>query len=98
MIGYWDPNNPVSVNDDSVKVTVYKGKNSTLLAVGNFGSANQTCSLHIDYAKLGYDPLKCIIVIPAIERYQDSQRLQTLRDLNIPAKKGYLMVVKEKEK
>lgn len=98
MIGYWDPNNPVSVNDDSVKVTVYKGKNSTLLAVGNFGSTNQTCSLHIDYAKLGYDPLKCIIVIPAIERYQDSQRLQTLRDLNIPAKKGYLMVVKEKKK
>lgn len=96
MIGYWDPNSPVSVNNDSVKVTVYKGTEKSILAIGNFGSTNQLCSLHINFSKLGYSKAKCTIFIPAIERYQQEQKLSSLNDLRIPGGKGYLIVVRNK--
>lgn len=94
MIGYWDPSNPVTTDNDSIKVTVYKGRKETLLAVANFESADQSCSLHVDYEKLGCDSSKCTFFIPPVERYQDGQHLSSLDHLEIPGGKGYLIVVK----
>ncbi|HEX5553387.1 MAG TPA: glycoside hydrolase domain-containing protein [Chitinophagaceae bacterium] len=94
MIGYWDPNNPVNVDDDSVKVTVYKGSEESILAVGNFGSTDQLCSLTIDFHKLGYDKAKCSFIIPEIQRYQHERQLTALDQLKVPGGEGYLIVVK----
>jgi hypothetical protein len=94
MIGYWDPNNPVNVDDDSVKVTVYKGSEESILAVGNFGSTDQLCSLTIDFHKLGYDKAKCSFIIPEIQRYQHGRQLTALDQLKVPGGEGYLIVVK----
>jgi hypothetical protein len=96
MIGYWDPNNPVTVNNDSVKVTVYKGVKKSILAVANFGSRDQVCFLKINFHKLGYDEDRCSVIIPQIERYQDRQQLHSLNHLKIPAKKGYLIILKSR--
>jgi hypothetical protein len=98
MIGYWDPNNPVSVDNDSVKVTVYKGVEESILAVGNFGNTEQLCSLNVDFSKLGYDKSNCSIFIPQIERYQDGQKLNSLSHLTIPGKKVYLIAIKNDRK
>lgn len=97
MIGYWDPNNPVHVNNDSVKVTVYKGVKESILSIGNFSSADQMCNFSIDFHKLGYDKRKCTLFIPEIIRFQDEKRLTLsgLDHLKIPGKKGYLIIIKE---
>lgn len=95
MIGYWDSGTPVSTDNDSIKVTLYKGATKSMLAVGNFSSADQQCSVHVDFKKLGYDRSKTTYFIPAIERYQDGQQLESLDHLKVPAKKGYLIVLKQ---
>lgn len=97
MIGYWDQNNLVKVNDDSVKITVYQGIKESILAVGNFGNTDQMCSLRIDFNKLGYDKKECSIFIPEIKRYQQEQKLSLadLDHLSIPGREGYLIIVKK---
>jgi hypothetical protein len=97
MIGYWDPGNPATVNNDSVKITVYRGKRCSILAVGNFASTPQSCTIHLDYGKLGFPQSKSVMFTPAIYRFQDSQQLKSLGHLNIPAKKGYLIIVKSND-
>jgi hypothetical protein len=99
MIGYWDPEVPVRSDNDSVKVTVYTNAASAILSVGNFSSKDQTCSLHIDYKKLGFDPDKYTLSIPAIDRFQSGQSLSGVPDqLRIPAKKGYLILLSQSPK
>lgn len=96
MIGYWDKNCPVTSSNDSVKVTVYKGKMQTIIAVANFGQTEQSASLKINYQQLGLDETKASFSIPFILRYQDEKQLASLENLVIPAKMGYLIVVENK--
>ena len=96
MIGYWDKNCPVASSNDSVKVTVYKGKMQSVIAVANFGQTEQSASLKINYQELGLDKTKASFSIPFILRYQDEKQLASLENLVIPAKMGYLIVVENK--
>ncbi|KAA9034375.1 hypothetical protein FW778_22680 [Ginsengibacter hankyongi] len=93
MIGYWDDDNPVTVDNDSIKVTVYKGTKQSIISVANFGSTDQKCSLDINFQKLGYNKSSCSFFIPEIEGYQTAMQLSTLDLLQIPGKKGYLIIV-----
>ena len=96
MIGYWDKNCPVTSSNNSVKVTVYKGKTQTIIAVANFGQTEQSASLKINYQQLGLDRSKVEFRVPFILRYQDEKRLASLEKLDVPAKKGYLIVMEDK--
>jgi hypothetical protein len=95
MTGYWDPAVPVKADNDAVKVTVYGEATSAIVAVGNFSNTDQDCALTIDYKKLGFDEAKYAVSIPAIENFQAVQST-TLGHLKIPAKKGLLILIKEK--
>lgn len=97
MIGYWDKNNPVKVNDDSIKVTVYQGAKESILAVGNFSNDDQFCSVNIDYRKLGLDSSECSFTAPAIERYQTAQTFNSLRHLWVPAGRGWLIIISKRK-
>jgi hypothetical protein len=96
MIGYWDKNCPVTSSNDSVKVTVYKGKIQTIIAVANFGQTAQSTSLKINYQQLGLDKSKVEFRVPFILRYQDEKQLASLENLVVPVKMGYLIVVENK--
>ena len=95
MMGYWEAGNPVSVDNPAIRVTVFKGKEATILAVGNFSGQEQECRLVIDYEKLGLTATSVSIRIPGIENYQDSQTNVSPGHLVVPAGKGYLMVIKK---
>jgi len=94
MIGYWDRHTPVTCANDSLRVTLYKGRNESILAVANWARTPQTGTIAIDWAKLGYDPAKCIVTIPPIQDFQEYQHLDLLRSLTVPAKQGYLIVLR----
>lgn len=96
MIGYWDKNCPITSSNDSVKVTLYKGKMQTIIAVANFGQTAQSTSLKVNYYQLGLDRSKVEFRVPFILRYQDKKQLASLENLDIPAKKGYLIVIQDK--
>ena len=96
MIGYWDKNCPVTSSNDSVKITVYKGKIQTIIAVANFGQTEKSAFLKVNYQQLGLDKTRASFSIPFILRYQNKKQFASLDNLVIPAKKGYLIVVENK--
>jgi len=91
MVGYWDPACPVRSGDDLVKATLYRGKRTSVIAVAAWGKEDRTCTLTVDWKKLGYTPAR--IRMPAIKGFQEARTLSSLEGLTIPAGKGYLIVL-----
>lgn len=98
MIGYWEKDCPVTCNDTTIKASVYKGADEIIIAVANWTDQDKEGSLTIDWARLGLDPAKYQISIPAIKDFQQSQAQASPDKINIPARKGYLIVLKQKIK
>jgi hypothetical protein len=96
MIGYWDSDNPVTCTNDSLRVTLYKGTEESILAVANWGSTDQNGTITIDWGKLGYDPSTCAVTVPPVPEFQDGQTVASLDRITVPGKKGYLIVLRNK--
>jgi hypothetical protein len=94
MIGYWDRNIPAACTNDSLRVTVYRGSEESILAIANWGSGDQTATITIDWEKLGYNPSKCDITIPSIPEFQEGRTLASLDGLRVPGKKGYMITLR----
>lgn len=96
MMGYWDKEFPVSSNNSSVKASIFKGEEETIIAVANWTDKDQEVSLVVDWLKLGIDSTKSEIIIPEIKDFQKEQKLTSLDKISIPGKKGYLILLKNK--
>ena len=92
MIGYWDKNNPVSIDNEMVKATVYKGKKDLLIAIACWGDQDQNCSISIDWDKIGWPSGAYRYYMPAIEKFQEELTLNSLTNMTIPKEKGFLIV------
>ena len=93
MIGYWDKNNPVSIDNEMVKATVYKGEKDMIIAIAGWGDQDQNCSINIDWNKIGWSTSAYKYYMPAIEQFQDEKTLDALTTMTIPLKKGFLIIV-----
>ena len=97
MIGYWDKNSPVKSSNDSVKATVYRGRQQSIIAIANFKNVDEVTSLKINFQQLGLNEANCIFHIPSILNYQNDQQLNSLKNINVPAGKGYMIVIENKK-
>lgn len=94
MIGYWVSDNPVKINNEKVKATLYRKKDNTLLiAVASWAENDVDVELDIDWDALGIKP-RSLMATPAIPDYQDEQTLRVKDTLTIPKGKGFLIVIK----
>lgn len=96
MIGYWDKENPITVDNEMVKATLYKGCTVSIISIAGWSKADQVCNVEIDWKKLGYNPSDYTYYLPAIKDFQKEQELKTLSHLTIPEGKGFLIVLKNK--
>ncbi len=96
MVGYWDASSPLTCTNDSVRATLYKGREESVLAIANWGSEEQRCSIRIDWAKLGYDSAACSLTIPRIPGYQDTPPRASLDEIRVPGRKGYLILMRNR--
>lgn len=94
LLGFWDNNCPVVISNENVKASLFKGEDVSIIAVANWSDVNQTTQLTINWNKLGYNESTSIISIPYISDYQQSTVDFSLESLEIPAKQGYLIVIK----
>ena len=69
----------------------------SVIAVANFGNTDQFTSLQVNFKKLRLDKINAAFHIPSILRYQDDQELKSLERIDIPAGKGYLIVIENKK-
>ncbi|MFV0482755.1 MAG: glycoside hydrolase domain-containing protein, partial [Bacteroidales bacterium] len=96
MIGFWDADCPAKSDNKEIVATVYKGKNSSIIAVANWTKEEQSGKLQIDWEKLGMNPDKVSIKIPYVKEYQEAKDFNLDDTLNIEGGKGYLLVVEMK--
>jgi hypothetical protein len=96
MIGYWDKNCPVTCANAMVKATVYKGKDCTIISVANWSKKDQPTTLIVDWVKLGINPAKAEISIPAVKDFQTAQKNVALNKLMVPGGKGFLIIIRSR--
>ena len=96
MVGYWEKDCPVTCSNPSVKASVYKSADETIIAVANWTDRDEEVSIAIDRAKLGIDPSKFDLSIPEIKDFQSGKIVVSLDKMTIPGKKGFLIVLKKK--
>ena len=65
MLGWWDPDNPVKVvGSGDVKATVYRGRNSSVVALANFGGKAAEVRLELKGALPGFSAADFGAAIP----------------------------------
>ena len=97
MIGYWDPDCPVTTSDPEVKATAYVKDGSTLVSVGNFSDRDKTVRLAIDWKALGLDPAKVMITVPEILNFQEETSFKPGDGIPVKSKEGWLLVLSERK-
>ena len=96
LTGYWEEDHPVKSSNTKVFTSLFKGDEESILAVANWSDKDQTVSLNLRWQEIGIDPSKAEIFIPLIKDFQDPYEKVTLGNLDIPAKKGFLIVIRNK--
>ena len=69
MLGYWHSKNPVTINNENIKCTVYLKENAAMICIYNFSAKKESICLNINKELLGFD-YSDILTIPEINNYQ----------------------------
>ena len=94
MLGYWNPDCPVTTSDSDVKATVYVKEGVSLISIGNFSSEDKTVSLNINWNSLGLNAKRASLIAPKIENFQDNIIFKVNEKIPVKSKNGWLLVVK----
>ena len=95
MLGYWDPDCPVSTSDPEVKATAYVKDGKTLVSIGNFSDRDKTVRLAVDFKALGIDPGKAKIFAPAVTNFQEETAFKPGQPITIKSKEGWLIIISQ---
>ncbi len=91
-IGYWDNNNPVKTGNADILASVYRKKDKSMIAIGNWTDSDQSVRLKIDWKKLGMNQKTAKIEIPPIDDLQKAG-VADINQLQIPASKGLILII-----
>jgi len=96
--GYWEKNYPVKSNNKNIYTSLFKGTGESILAVANWSDKDQQVSLSLRWKELGIDPAVTEFFIPYIKDFQDANDNVKFESLVIPGGKGFLIILKNKNK
>lgn len=97
MIGYWENDCPVRCSNSSVKASIFKNADVSIISLANWTDQGKKVSLYIDWAKLKINPTRVDVFTPEIENFQAGRSHISLNEIVIPGKKGFLIVIKKKD-
>ncbi len=98
MKGYWENENPVKVSEPSIKASIYLGNDEAVIALANWSDMDKNTSVKVSWAKLGMEAAASEIFIPEIQGFQLPQKIVSLDRVVIPGKKGYLIILRKRNK
>ncbi len=96
LAGYWDSDCPVKCNNNSCKASLFRGSDSSVIAVANWTDKNNQVTIDVDWNRLGINPEKVGIFMPAIKDFQEEKENVSLTNLIVPGFRGFLIVLKNK--
>jgi hypothetical protein len=98
MTGYWEVNSPVKTSNQLIRATIYKSDAGAIISVANWSDHDQVTSVSVAWEKLGMQQALTDIFIPEIKGFQAEQKSCSLNKMTIPGEKGFLIVMKKREK
>ncbi len=96
LLGYWDSNCPAECSNRSCIASLFRGIESSVIAVANWTDREKSISLNVEWKKLNTDPAKVDIFMPAINEFQEEDTDMSLDNITIPGGKGFLIILKNK--
>ena len=93
MIGYWDPDCPVSTDKKDVPVTAYCKEGKALIAMASWSEKPEEVTLRIDWKKIGIDRDNARLEAPEIKDFQGEAVFKLSDTIPVAPGKGWLMVV-----
>ena len=93
MLGYWDPDCPVTTSDLDVKATAYVKDGKALVSIGNFSGKDKTIRLTVNWKAIGIDPAKAKITAPEIMNFQEETSFKAGQLIPVKSKEGWLIVI-----
>lgn len=96
MIGYWEEDCPVKTNNPELVVSVFKGSDNLVLAVGNWSGKDQTGSLLINWKNIGIKEENAVFITPAVKDFQEEAEINRTGQLKIEGGKGLIVILKQK--
>ena len=96
MVGYWDPNAPVTTGRSDVLATSYVRPGRVLVAIGSWASDTAQVQLTIDWKTIGIDSSKAVITQPAIANFQSGVTFNVGDAIPVAPAKGALIVIRQR--
>jgi hypothetical protein len=97
MVGYWDASVPVRSSNPAIRATLYRGRDESFIALGNWSRSEQPAALVIDWERLGIDQAKATVSMPRIEGFQEGLGPVSLDGLTVPGGKGWILSIVPKK-
>jgi Tfp pilus assembly protein PilF len=93
MLGYWSPSCPARTDNPRVLATVYKKKDSSLVAIASWAAEDTTVRLSVDWKQLGIDPATAVFTAPEISNFQPSATFHPGDRITVQKGKGWLLIL-----
>ncbi len=95
MKGYWENDCPVRTNNPMIFSTVYQKEGESLISVASWADSPSWFTFKYDWAALGLDSVKTILIAPEIKDFQQYRVFKPGDQIPVEPKKGWLMYLKE---
>jgi hypothetical protein len=97
MIGYWSPNVPVRTGRKDILATVYKKRESLLIALASWAPESVECRLDIDWTAIGMDEENTVLEAPYAKDFQNAAVFLPSEDIPVEKGRGWLLVLRKKD-
>ena len=95
MVGWWDPECPVTTGNPDVLATVYKGQDHAIVALASWAATATNVTLNINWKSLGLAQESSRVFAPAVANFQPAFLLEkTAHTIPVEPGKGWLLVIR----
>ncbi|GAB3346962.1 DUF6067 family protein [Arachidicoccus ginsenosidivorans] len=102
MIGYWDPDVPVTSSQQDVKVTVYQKKDKMLIAYASWAKKDVQLGLKLQGQHMDMHSKNIRIFapdVPGLQSFHSYNAIKALQSITVsPGKGGFIIIEKSNEK
>jgi hypothetical protein len=95
MKGYWENDCPVRTNNPMIFSTVYQKEGESLISVASWADSPSGFTFKYDWAALGLDSGKTILIAPEIKDFQQYRVFKPGDQIPVEPKKGWLIYLRE---
>ncbi len=95
MLGYWNPDCPVTTDRRDVLATVYRQEEKALISIASWAEEPVEVQLEIDWKALGFRSRKAKLVAPAVDQFQDAAEFRPKDRIPVLPTRGWLLILSE---